>query len=130
MIYSRMISVGGYLPENIVTNHDLEKMVDTSDEWITQRTGISQRHICTEEEKSLDLAAQASVLAIQRAQLAPEDIDLIVVATCTSDYALPSMACIRCINACSALIARALNCFSSMHCSIACHSVISRSNAS
>lgn len=93
-MYSRIAGCGSYLPEKILTNHDLEAMVDTSDEWIFNRTGIRQRHIAAEDEKSSDLAFQASKKAMQAARVAPGDIDLIIVATTTPDMIFPSTACI------------------------------------
>jgi 3-oxoacyl-[acyl-carrier-protein] synthase-3 len=94
MSYARIIGTGGYLPENIVTNHDLEKLVDTSDQWIRERTGIEQRHIAIEGETTVDLAEKASRLAIEAAGIDASDIDLIVLATSTPDKIFPSSACI------------------------------------
>lgn len=93
MIYSRITGTGSYLPEKILTNQDLEKMVETSDEWITDRTGIKERHIA-ESETTCDLAEQASHRAIKAAGLEPSDIDMIVVATTTPDRVFPSTACL------------------------------------
>lgn len=92
MIASRVIGCGGYLPEKVVTNHDLAKIVDTSDEWIKTRTGISQRHVAAEGEYTSDLAAAASKQAMQLAGIKPEEIDLIIVATTTPDNTFPSVA--------------------------------------
>ncbi|MES9935601.1 MAG: beta-ketoacyl-ACP synthase III [Sedimenticola sp.] len=94
MIYSRIIGTGGYLPDNVVTNHDLEKIVDTSDEWIRERTGIEKRHIAVDGETTCDLAEQASRRAIEAAGKKPEDVDLIIVATTTPDQVFPSTACL------------------------------------
>lgn len=94
MPYARITGTGSYLPENIVTNKDIEKMVDTNDQWIRERTGIEQRHIAVEGETCVDLAEQASRRAIAAAGIAPEDIDLIVFATSTPDKIFPSSACI------------------------------------
>lgn len=94
MIYSRIAGTGGYLPENIMTNADLEKMVETSDEWITERTGIRQRHIAVEGESTCDIAEKAARQAIDASGLTPQDIDLIVVATTTPDRIFPSTACL------------------------------------
>lgn len=93
-MYSRIIGTGGYLPEKILTNHDLEKMVDTSDEWIFSRTGIRERHIVAEHETTSDLAFQAAKRAIKMAGVDPQSIDLIIVATTTPDFVFPSTACI------------------------------------
>ena len=93
-IYSSIIGTGSYLPEKILTNSDLEKLVDTSDEWIYSRTGIRQRHVAADQETTSDLALAASRRAIDAAGLAPQDIDLIIVATTTADMVFPSTACI------------------------------------
>ena len=93
-IYSRIIGTGGYLPEKILTNADLEKMVDTSDEWIRERTGIQQRHIAAEGQTTCDLAEQASLKAIEAAGIDASTIDLIIVATTTPDKIFPSTACL------------------------------------
>ncbi len=92
--FARIIGTGGYLPERVVTNADLEKMVDTSDAWIRERTGIEQRHIAAEGEYTLDLAEQASRRALEAAGIAYSDIDLIIVATTTADQVFPSTACL------------------------------------
>jgi 3-oxoacyl-[acyl-carrier-protein] synthase-3 len=94
MIYSRITGTGGYLPEKIVSNHDLEKMVDTSDEWITERTGIKKRHVAEEGETTCDLAEKAARAAIEMAGKTADDIDLIIVATTTPDKIFPSTACL------------------------------------
>ncbi|MDH3635833.1 MAG: ketoacyl-ACP synthase III [Gammaproteobacteria bacterium] len=94
MIYSRITGTGSYLPENVMTNHDLEKIVETSDQWIRERTGIEQRHIAAENETTVDLAEKASRLAIESAGIDPAEIDLIVLATSTPDKIFPSSACI------------------------------------
>ncbi len=93
-MYSRIIGTGSYLPEKILTNHDLERMVDTSDEWIRTRTGITQRHIAREDQVASDLALYACQNAMQAAGVTPKDIDLIIVATTTPDMIFPSTACI------------------------------------
>ena len=87
-----MISVGGYLPERVVRNDDLAATVDTSDEWIRQRTGIAQRHIVAEGEKTSDLARNAAEQALARAGMTGADIDLIIIATSTPDDTFPSTA--------------------------------------
>jgi len=93
LIYSRITGTGGYLPEKVVTNADLEEMVDTTDEWITDRTGIKKRHI-VENETTCDLAEQAAKMAIEAAGIKNKDIDLIIVATTTPDRIFPSTACL------------------------------------
>lgn len=94
MLYSRIAGTGGYLPERILTNTELEKMVDTSDEWIRSRTGIIERHIAGEDETTCDLAEKAARRAIEAAGKAPAEIDLIIVATTTPDVIFPSTACL------------------------------------
>ena len=91
---SRIISTGSYLPERVLTNADLEKTVDTSDEWITERTGIKERRIAHENQAASDLAYEASKVALERATLEANDIDLIIAATVTGDMPFPSTACI------------------------------------
>lgn len=93
-IYSRIIGTGSYLPEKILTNLDLESMVDTSDEWIQTRTGIKQRHIAAPGQMASDLALEASRNAINAAGIQANDIDLIIVATTTPDMIFPSTACV------------------------------------
>jgi 3-oxoacyl-[acyl-carrier-protein] synthase-3 len=87
-------SVGGYLPAHVLTNDDLAKKVDTSDEWIVQRTGIRQRHIAAEGENTSDLATEAGKRALANAGLTPDDIDLIIVATTTPDMTFPATAAV------------------------------------
>lgn len=94
MIYSRVIGTGSYLPEKILTNHDLERMVDTSDEWIRSRTGIAQRHIAADGETASDMALNASREAMKASGVSAGQIDLIIVATTTPDVIFPSTACI------------------------------------
>ena len=94
MKYSRIAGTGGYLPARILTNHDLEKLVDTSDEWIYTRTGIRQRHIAAAGEHTSDLALAASRKAIEAAGITAQEIGLIIVATTTPDVIFPSTACI------------------------------------
>ncbi|TXI29298.1 MAG: ketoacyl-ACP synthase III [Nitrosomonas oligotropha] len=93
-MYSRITGTGSYLPEKILTNLDLERMVDTSDEWIRTRTGITQRHIAAEDQVASDLALYACQNAMQAAGVTSQDIDLIIVATTTPDMIFPSTACI------------------------------------
>ncbi len=92
--YSRIIGTGGYLPAKVLFNRDLEQMVDTTDEWIYTRTGIRQRHIAADDEKTSDLALAASRGALAAAGVAPADLDLIIVATTTPDMIFPSTACL------------------------------------
>ncbi len=94
MIYSKIIGTGSYLPEQILTNSDLEKIVDTTDEWISSRTGIKKRHLAREDETTCDLAEKASKAAIKMAGKKESDIDLIIVATTTPDVIFPSTACL------------------------------------
>ena len=89
-----ILGLGAYLPEKILTNKDLERMVDTSDEWIQTRTGIKERRIAEKGTATSDLAAKASLEAIQSAGLKPTDLDLIIVATISPDMIFPSTACI------------------------------------
>ena len=93
-VYSRIVGTGSYLPAKILTNKDLERMVDTTDEWVFTRTGIRQRHVAADNENSSDLALAASRRAIEAAGISPQDVGLIVVATTTPDMVFPSTACI------------------------------------
>ncbi len=93
-IYSRIIGTGSYLPEKVLTNKDLEAIVETSDEWIQQRTGIRERHFAADHESASDLALQASRRALEMAGLPAEKLDLIIVATTTPDMVFPGTACI------------------------------------
>ncbi|MEW5904830.1 MAG: beta-ketoacyl-ACP synthase III [Pseudomonadota bacterium] len=92
--YSRIIGTGSYLPAKVLTNHDLEKMVETSHDWIVTRSGITERHIAAETELTSDLALQASRKAIEAAGIEADEIDLIIVATTSPDLPFPSTACI------------------------------------
>lgn len=92
MIRARALSCGGYLPDTVLTNHDLATRMDTSDEWIRGRTGIVERHIASPEQRTSDLAVIAARQAIERAGIADENIDLIVCATTTPDETFPAMA--------------------------------------
>ncbi|WP_303059730.1 beta-ketoacyl-ACP synthase III [Veillonella magna] len=89
-----IIGTGSFLPDNVVTNHDLEKMVDTSDQWIRERTGIEERRVAPEGMNASDMATKAAKKALEAAGLTAEDIDCIIVATLTGDMAIPSTACI------------------------------------
>jgi len=92
MINSKITGTGSYLPEKILSNHDLEKMVDTNDKWIVERTGISERRIASPQENTTDLASIASKQAIEAAGLSPKDIDFIYFATTSSDRIMPNSA--------------------------------------
>lgn len=93
MYRSRVAGIGSYLPEKVLSNFDLEKMVDTSNDWIVERTGIERRHIAAEGEATSDLSVKAAQKALEDAKLKPEDIDMIIVGTVTSDRQMPSTAC-------------------------------------
>jgi len=93
MYRATIAGLGAYVPERVMTNFDLEKIVDTSDEWIRTRTGISTRHIASDQQASSDLALEASKEALENAGLKSKDIDLIIVATITPDMFFPSTAC-------------------------------------
>jgi 3-oxoacyl-[acyl-carrier-protein] synthase III len=93
MIHARIIGTGSYAPKKVLTNHDLEKMVDTSDEWIFERTGIRERRVVEKGQTATDLAYEAGIKAIRSAGLDAKDIDLILVATSTPDMIMPSLAC-------------------------------------
>ncbi|MGH8591552.1 MAG: 3-oxoacyl-ACP synthase, partial [Gammaproteobacteria bacterium] len=92
--YSRIAGTGGYLPERVLTNAELARMVDTSEEWIVDRTGVRKRHIAAEGETTCDLAEHASRRALEAAGVGPRDIDLVVVGTATPDLIFPSTACL------------------------------------
>ena len=94
-VYASFRAIGAYVPEKILSNTDLEKMVDTTDEWIVKRTGISERHIAAENEYTSDMGAKAAQLAIERSNVPKEEIDLVLCATVTPDYFnMPSTACV------------------------------------
>ena len=93
-IYARIAGTGSYLPEQIVTNADLEKRVDTTDEWIRTRTGIRQRHIAADGQTTGDLAFEAATRAMAAAGVDAREIDLIVLGTTTPDIIFPSTACL------------------------------------
>ena len=94
MKYARIVGTGGYLPEKVLSNHDLEKMVETTDQWIQERTGIKKRHIAEDGETTCDLAEKAARNAIDAAGIDTSEIDLIIVATTTADQVFPSTACL------------------------------------
>lgn len=93
-MYSKITGTGSYLPERILTNADLELMVDTTDEWIRSRTGIEKRHIAADDETTCDLAEKAALSAIEAAGIEAADIDLIIIGTTTPDLIFPSTACL------------------------------------
>ncbi len=94
-MFASFLSIGAYVPKKCLTNRDFEKMVDTTDEWIKKRTGIEKRYIADENESTSDLAFKASEVAIERANLKPNDIDAIICATISPDYfCMPSTACV------------------------------------
>ncbi|MCC2678868.1 MAG: 3-oxoacyl-(acyl-carrier-protein) synthase [Pseudobdellovibrio sp.] len=94
MYRSKVSGVGSYLPEKILSNHDLEKIVETSHEWIVQRTGIVNRHVLADEEGNSDMCVRAAQRALEDANLKIEDIDMICVATISGDYKMPATACL------------------------------------
>src|SRR3990167_1763002 len=94
MIFSKILGTGGYLPERVLTNADLEKMVDTTDAWIVERTGIKQRHIANQDETAVSMADFAGRKALDAAGLKPSDLDMIIVASTTPHLMFPSTACL------------------------------------
>jgi 3-oxoacyl-[acyl-carrier-protein] synthase-3 len=94
LIHSKIIGTGSYLPAKVLTNYDLEKVVDTSHDWIFSRSGIAERHIAADNELTSDLALQASRKAIEAAGISADEIDLVIVATTSPDQIFPSTACI------------------------------------
>ena len=94
MIYSRIVGTGSYLPPRVMTNHDFAARLETSDAWIRERTGIVERHIADKSQTSSDLALEAARQALKAADVKPEAIDLIIVATSTPDFVFPSTACL------------------------------------
>ena len=91
---TKLAGTGSYLPEKVLTNADLEKMIDTSDEWISTRTGIKERRIVAQDQAASDLAYEASRKAMQAAQVKAEELDMIIVATITPDMIFPATACV------------------------------------
>lgn len=94
MTFSKILGTGAYLPTNVVTNADLEKRIETSDQWITDRTGIKKRHIASGSETTTSMAVSAAKQALEAAGLEPKSIDLVLVATCTPEKMFPSTACL------------------------------------
>jgi 3-oxoacyl-[acyl-carrier-protein] synthase III len=93
-MYTAISGIGSYLPAKVLTNQDLEQLINTSNEWIIERTGISERHIASDDESSSSMGEQAARQALSDADLSVDDIDLIIVATCTPDNFFPSTACV------------------------------------
>ena len=94
MIYSRIAGTGRYLPERIMTNADLEKIVDTSDEWIRTRTGVERRHVCAEGQTTSDMCIEAAKVAMEDAGVGPEDVDMVIAGTTTPDLIFPNISTI------------------------------------
>jgi 3-oxoacyl-[acyl-carrier-protein] synthase III len=94
MTFARIAGTGGYLPERVMTNKEMESIVETSDDWIRERSGIRQRHVAADGEMTSDMALQAATRALQAADVATSEVDLIVVATTTPDRVFPSVACV------------------------------------
>lgn len=94
MIRAKIVGTGSYAPEKILTNDDLAKFIDTSDEWIKSRTGMSERRVAAENQATSDLCAEAAKPAFEMSGIKPEEIDLIIAATVTPDYQLPSLSCV------------------------------------
>src|SRR5438477_5851751 len=88
-----IVGTGSYVPEKVLTNDDLSRIVDTSDEWITTRTGIKERRIAAKDQYTSDMAANAALAALEQADISPTEIDLILVATATPDMVFPATAC-------------------------------------
>ncbi|HXA93076.1 MAG TPA: beta-ketoacyl-ACP synthase III [Steroidobacteraceae bacterium] len=101
-MYSQIVGTGAYLPEKVLTNHDLEKMMDTTDAWIRDRTGIERRHIAADGETTVDLSEHAARRAIEAAGVRPSDIDFIAFGTTTPDFVFPN---------CGVLLQQRLGCF-------------------
>lgn len=92
-VYSKILGTGSYLPEKVITNADIEKIVDTTDEWIVTRTGIKERHFATETDSTTGMAAIACRKAMEMAEVSASEIDLIICGTCSPDRSFPSVAC-------------------------------------
>ena len=93
-IHSRIAGTGSYLPDKVLTNADLEKIVDTSDEWIVSRSGIRERHIAADDQTTSDLSYEAALKALEAAGMTADEIELIIVGTTTPDIVFPSTACL------------------------------------
>ncbi len=94
MTYSRIVGTGRYLPEKVLTNFDLEKMVDTTDEWIRTRTGVERRHVVSPEQTTSDMCCEAAKVAMDDAGIKPEDIDLVITGTTSPDFVFPNVSTI------------------------------------
>lgn len=94
MIYSRIVGTGRYLPERVMTNADLEKIVDTSDEWIRTRTGVERRHVCAPDQTTSQMCIEAAKVAMADAGVGPEDIDMVITGTTTPDLIFPNISTI------------------------------------
>ncbi|MCI0478573.1 MAG: 3-oxoacyl-ACP synthase, partial [Anaerolineales bacterium] len=92
--YAHIIGWGKYAPPNIVTNDELAKKIETTDEWIRERTGIAQRHVASEKESTATMAISAARTAIESAGVSPMELDLVIVATVTPEYQFPATACL------------------------------------
>src|SRR5499427_4126288 len=88
-----IVGTGSYVPDKVLTNEDLSRMVDTSDDWITTRTGIKERRIAAKDETTSEMATKAALKALEQAKISPKQIDLIIVATATPDMLFPATAC-------------------------------------
>lgn len=94
MHHSKIAGVGSFLPEKVITNHDLEKIVETSHDWIVQRTGIERRHVIADEDTNSDLCVRAAQSALEDAHMSVDQLDMIIVATLSGDYKMPATACL------------------------------------
>ena len=91
MTYSRIVGTGRYLPERVMTNADLEKIVDTTDEWIRTRTGVERRHVVEPEQTTSDMCVEAAKKAMDAAGVTPQDIDMVITGTTTPDLVFPNI---------------------------------------
>ena len=94
MTYSRIVGTGRYLPERVMTNFDLEEIVETSDEWIRTRTGVERRHVCREDETTSEMCIEAAKVAMDDAGVGPSDIDFVIAGTTTPDLVFPNISTI------------------------------------